>query len=147
MCYSISVEQHRSLTAHQPGLMGGCITAFCLSLCPPQHVQALPQYRLHHLHYYAKTVEEYIAKSEQSQPPFFRLMRDMYDAAATTCDNRRIYFDAAYMDAVRRLTRGLAEAQGGLPDGGQLLGPLPEYRPHSRDDYALYLFLKVSGTD
>jgi hypothetical protein len=106
--------------------------------------QALPQYDINLIHYYAKTVEEYIAKSEQSQPPYFRKMRDMYDTSGgSKCSNQPLPYDIEYQDAVRRIMQGLQAAQGGLPDGGQQLGPLPEYKPHSRDDYPLYLFLKV----
>lgn len=111
-----------------------------------QRQKALPQYSIHLLHYYAKSIEEYILKSEQSQPPFFRKMRDMYDPAASSCENTPVPFDILFGSAVQRIMQGRKEAQGGMPDGGVMLGPLPEYKPHSREDYALYLFLKVSSS-
>lgn len=108
------------------------------------HAQALPEYDVHLIHYYAKSVEEYIAKSEQSQPPYFRKMVDMFDTTGgTSCSNQAVHYTQEYKEAVGRIMRGLRAAQGGLPDGGHMLGPLPEYKPHSRADYNLYLFLKV----
>lgn len=64
-------------------------------------------------------------------------------AGGTTCTNEPVAYTPEYREAVHRFVAGLRTAQGGLPDGGQMLGPLPEYKPHSRDDYTLYLFLKV----
>ncbi|WIA43722.1 hypothetical protein OEZ86_010148 [Tetradesmus obliquus] len=103
---------------------------------------ALPQYRVHLIHYYGKTVEEYIVKSEQSQPPYFRQLPDAYDKARS-CSLEPVQYDTQYTMATRGLIQQLRAAQAGMGDGGLQQGGPPEAKPMSRSDYHLYLFFKL----
>jgi hypothetical protein len=89
----------------------------------PDFKARFPQYTAHNVHYYAKTVQEYIIKSEQSMPPVSRLLTHSYfetNNAAThiKCSMEPVQYDAAYSSTVRRIVDGLRLAQAGLGDGG-----------------------------
>lgn len=116
--------------------------ASCGSL--PQHILYKPSLtpQLPTREHSAKTVEEFLIKSDQSIPPYIRLLKDSFDAAKS-CTKEPIPYPADYQPLVRSLVRRLRELQGGLPDGGVLLGPPFEFKPHNRNDYPLYLFAKL----
>uniref|UniRef100_A0A383VMK3 Uncharacterized protein n=1 Tax=Tetradesmus obliquus TaxID=3088 RepID=A0A383VMK3_TETOB len=113
-----------------------------LSVDDKRFTTALPQYRPHLVHYYGKTVEEYILKSEQSMPPYFRQLPDAYEKARS-CSLEPVQYDTQYATATRSLIHQLRAAQAGMGDGGLKLGAPPEPRPMSRPDYQLYLFFKL----
>ena len=103
------------------------------------------KYIIHNVHYYAKSVEEFINKSEQSIPPYIRLLKDAYDKVRK-CIGTEVVYDTPYKETVHRIMKGLKVSQGQLPDAGDFLGPLPEFKANAIDDYAMYLFFKTRVT-
>jgi hypothetical protein len=104
----------------------------------PELKAKLPQHRLHLVHYYAKSVEEFLVKLDQSIPPFFRYLPDAYDKVRHCPDFADIGYDPRYEALVREIM-----GQFSAGDGGRFLGPLPEYRHGAIDQHELYLFFRL----
>jgi len=96
----------------------------------------------HLIHYYAKSVEEFIIKLEQSIPPYFRYLPDAYDNVKACPNNFTITYSESYEDTVRHLLSKLAQASA-QDDGGKALAPIPEYQVGKLDHYDIYTFFKL----
>ena len=90
----------------------------------------------------AKSVEEFLIKLEQSIPPYIRYLPDAYDHIQHCAHGFDINYDPEYEETVRSLVARL-EAASGLGDGGQNLGPPPEFALGKLENYELYMFFKV----
>ena len=115
--------------------------------------QLMPEYagHSHLLHYYQKSVEEWLVKLEQSIPPYIRYIPDSYDHVKhCPTDLTRVTYTSEYERLVRSTVGQLRSAQA-LGDAGLFLGALPEFTkqdfPESPEaQYALYLYCKLKVT-
>jgi hypothetical protein len=117
--------------------------------------QLMPEYaqNLHLVHYYQKSVQEWLLKMEQSIPPYVRYLQDSYDHAFSCHANlQQIHYTPDYEETVTNMILQLRRAQGESNDGGKFLGPLPEFKAEDlKDDpnlekgggYPLYLYFKL----
>lgn len=108
------------------------------SVDSPEFKSALPHYTAHNIHYFAKTVQEFIVKTEMSMFPSYRVLSMHYSEGSDTpsqrsCSLTPIVYDANYSSTVKRITAGLREAQAGLPDGGVQLSWPPGEQVHLDD--------------
>jgi hypothetical protein len=116
--------------------------------------QLMPEYaqNLHLVHYYQKSVQEWLLKMEQSIPPYVRYLQDSYDHVTSCAANlQQIYYTPDYEQTVTNMIFQLRRAQGENNDGGRFLGPLPEFEAEDfKDDpnlekgggYPLYLYFR-----
>ncbi len=89
------------------------------------------------IHYYQKSIAEWIVKLEQSMEPYIRLFHESYDTARSF-EKEPFVYDAVYVELARKTMAEL----GSLPDGGIQLAPNPEFRSKF-SDYPLYAFFKL----
>lgn len=100
--------------------------------------------QLHLIHYYAKSVEEWLTKLEQSIPPYIRYLPDSYDHVRQCMQGFDISYPSDYEAAVHDImTRLWATDRDGRTDGGLYLGPAPEFRQDKLDNYNMYIFFKL----
>lgn len=97
------------------------------------------------VHYYAKSVQEYLVKKEQSLKGYTRLLNNMYyreyGEQGATCDKLPIHYPPGYKESFHALFDPLKNIpNGGLP-ASPFHGPKP-LRYNEHNDYALYQFLK-----
>ena len=112
--------------------------------------QLMPEYTQHsHLvHYYQKSVEEWLVKLEQSIPPYIRYIPDSYDHVHhCPAGLRQVTYTADYERVVRAMLDNLRRSQG-QDDGGRFLGALPdfiktEFTDSPETNYPLYLYCKL----
>ena len=112
--------------------------------------QLMPEYTQHsHLvHYYQKSVEEWLVKLEQSIPPYIRYIPDSYDGVNhCPASLMQVTYTAEYEKVVRAMLDDLRRGQH-QDDGGRFLGALPELTKKTFTDspeknYALYLYSKL----
>lgn len=100
---------------------------------------------LHLVHYYAKSVEEWMTKLEQSIPPYIRYVPDSYDHERACLEGFTVDYEPEYEKAVRSLMARLALTDAeGVDDGGRYLGPAPEFGWGKLEKgYELYIFFKL----
>ena len=112
--------------------------------------QLMPEYTQHsHLvHYYQKSVEEWLVKLEQSIPPYIRYIPDSYDGIKhCSAGLMQVTYTTEYEKVVRAILDELRQGQG-QDDGGRFLGALPEFTKQDFTDspeanYPLYLYCKL----
>jgi hypothetical protein len=98
---------------------------------------------LHTVHYYAKSLQEFIIKKEQSYTWLPRLLDNMHDTKGKkiSCDKRMLIYPPGYTETLRLVMDSIKS----LPDGGLPVGKLAGTKPikyGDHSDYALYLFFK-----
>ena len=96
------------------------------------------------VHYYAKSVQEFLAKKEQSLKGYTRLLNNMYykeGRPGTLCDQRFLNYPPHYHDTTHLLMRLLGHVANEGIFTNAFKGPKPlTYGEHQ--DFALYQFLK-----
>jgi hypothetical protein len=103
----------------------------------------LPEYTIHLLHYYGKSVEEFLVKLEQSIPPYIRYLPDAYNLKKH-CDARMVIeYEGEYDRTVHSLMERFWRASAVGGDGGDFLGPPPEFPRNGLEHYDLYIFFKL----
>jgi len=130
-----------------------CLTA-CLARTPTglsdgTFQQMMPEYtqHFHLLHYYQKSTEEWLVKTEQSVPPYNRYIPDYYDNVNfCPAGLTEVLFLPEYERVVGATIEQLRRSQD-QEDGGLFLGTLPESTKEeyaeAEQDYELYLYLKL----
>lgn len=114
----------------------------------PRFKQKVPGFEAHNLHYYARSVEEFITKSEQSIVPYIRELPQSYDGIKD-CDatiHQALEYDDNYVTEVRRLMTLLRKVaiEGQHSDGGRQLGPGGHEFVHGEiGSWDVYIFFKA----
>jgi hypothetical protein len=117
--------------------------AFCYD--PATHSVATPNItRARILHYYQRSIEEFLGKMEQRLPPYARTLQDYY-WYNQRCQPEAVELSAQYVEDVRRIDALLTAA--GWPAHGRLLLQAGELLSNetglSLQDLALYQFMKI----
>jgi len=97
--------------------------------------QMMPEYTQHShlLHYYQKSTEEWLVKTEQSIPPYNRYILDSYvNVNFCPAGLTEVLFFPEYERVVRATREQLHRSQD-QEDGGLFLGTLPE---STKEEYA-----------
>jgi len=95
------------------------------------------------VHYYAKSVQEFLLKKEQSLFAYPRMLNNMYykEYKASPCDKRLINYPDRYADTLHQLMEILKDVPNSGVFKNAFKGPKPlVYGQHP--DFALYAFLK-----
>jgi hypothetical protein len=97
------------------------------------------------VHYYAKSVEEFLVKKEQSLVGYTRALDNMYykegETKGAVCDKRPLNYPQSYIDSFDLISEILKPIPNGGVPVNELRGPKPLlYNQHP--DYPLYQFLK-----
>src|SRR5262249_46823503 len=90
------------------------------------------------VHYYSKSMEEYLIKADQSVPPFIRRPIDSYDLGPT-CNLSKINYSEDYKRTFLNAHEQLKKLHPIIPD---TLIPLPGLNIKQISDYALFIHLK-----
>lgn len=103
-------------------------------------------YAVNLVHYYAKSVEEFIIKLEQSVIPYIRYLPVAYDHVKQCPNNFTVTYTKEYEETVRKYMEQLHSTSGGVSNGGDFLGPPAEYSRGKLENHDLYLFFKLRTT-